>query len=349
MKKIEIIALGLLMALGSGLPSASAEFVKNIMTGGTKGTYIKIGQDIAALGKECGQTLNVVPSAGSLENFIGVRNRKSTQFGIVQNDVLDYLKTFEANDKEIQQAVKGVRIMFPLYNEEVHVLAKTGINKLEDLAGKKVAVGVKDSGTFLTSTLMIDILKIQNVDEVSIAPEDALPKLESGEIDALFYVAGAPAALFAGKDIDGAKFHLLPITEAPLMATYIPAKIAANTYPFEKDPVDVVSVKAVLMTYDYDKKKNAYHRDSCKAVADFSNLILTNLDKLKQSGHPKWKSVDLTAVPPGWQVGVCVKEGMALDYKPTCTAQSQPAATDGTDSTNSNDDYLKLLKQRLKQ
>lgn len=343
MRILTTIGAGL-VAVMLGLAAQAAEVGKNIMTGGAKGTYIKIGRDIAALGKECGQTLNVVESAGSLENFIGVRNRKNTQFGIVQNDVLDYLKTFEANDKEIQQAVKGVRIMFPLYNEEVHVLAKSDIANLEGLAGKKVAVGVKDSGTYLTSTLMLDILQIKNVEKIAINPDEALPKLESGEIDALFYVAGAPASLFQGDDIDGTKFHLLPINEAPLLATYIPGKIEAGTYAFQKDAVDVVSVKAVLMTYDYDKKKNAYHRDSCKAVADFSSLILNNLDKLQSTGHPKWKTVDLTALPPGWKVGVCVKEGMAMNYKPTCTAAAEPADSSGGE----NDDYLKLLKERLK-
>ena len=343
MFKTTVSAALCLMAMLAA-PSSAAELEKNIMTGGAKGTYIKIGRDIAGLGKECGQTLNVVESAGSLENFIGVRNRKNTQFGIVQNDVLDYLKTFEANDTEIQQAVRGVRIMFPLYNEEVHVLAKTGIATMEDLAGKKVAVGVKDSGTYLTSTLMLDILQIKGVEKVEVNPDQALPKLESGEIDAFFYVAGAPASLFQGDGIDGSKFHLLPITQAPLLATYIPAKIEAGTYAFQKEPVDVVSVKAVLMTFDYDKKRNAYHRESCKAVADFSNLIISNLDKLQSTGHPKWKTVDLTAVPPGWKVGVCVKEGLAADYKPTCVAAAAPADETGGE----NDDYLNLLKQRLK-
>lgn len=326
------------------LPASAAEVEKNIMTGAAKGTYIKIGRDIAALGKECGQTLNVVESAGSLENFNGVRNRKNTQFGIVQNDLLEYLKTFEANDKDIQQAVKGVRIMFPLYNEEVHVLAKNTIPNLEALAGKKVAIGVKDSGTYLTATLMLDILRIKDAEKVLLNPDQALPKLQSGEIDAFFYVAGAPASLFEGDAIDGAKFHLLPITEAPLLATYIPSRIPAGTYAFEKDAIDTVSVKAVLMTYEYDKKKNAYHRESCKAVADFSSLILNNLDKLQKTGHPKWKTVDLTALPPGWKVGVCVKQGMALDYKPTCAVQAKPA----DEQDGENDDYLNLLKQRLK-
>lgn len=340
----------LLAALGLALSASGVlaqEFDRNIMTGGPQGAYIKIGRDLAALGAECGLKLNVVESAGSLENFVGVRNRRNTQFGIVQSDVLEYLKTFEANDPEVQKAVKGVRIMFPLYNEEIHVLARKDINSMKDLAGKKIAVGKKDSGTFLTATLIMDILQVKAGERMDINPDEALPKLMSGEIDAFFYVAGAPAALFAGNTIDKAKFHLVPITEAPLLATYTPSRIEAGTYSFQDQPVDLIAVKAVMMTYDYDVKRNAYHRDSCKTVSDFSSLILTGLDKLRTTGHPKWKTVDLTALPPGWQVGVCVKAGMAIDYKPAC----KPAAGNASDgaANDSNEEYLNLLKQRLQQ
>jgi hypothetical protein len=324
-------------------PVSAAEFEKNIMTGGPQGTYIQIGKDVAALGKACGMTLNVKESAGSLENFVGVRNTRNTQFGIVQSDVLEYLKTFEADDPEVQQAVRGVRIMFPLYNEEIHVLARTDIKDMGDLAGKTVAVGVKDSGTFLTSSLILDILQVKTGERVPVNPDAALPKLLSGEIDAFFYVAGAPAALFKNNPIDGTKFHLVPITEAPLLATYTPSRIDAETYAFQKEPVDLIAVKAVMMTYDYDIKRNAYQRESCKAVSEFSNLIINNLDKLQTTGHPKWKDVDLTALPPGWQVGVCVKAGMALDYKPVCKT---PAAA--SQVQDGNEEYLNLLKQRLK-
>ena len=322
-------------------PGSTAEFEKNIMTGGPQGTYIQIGRDLARIGQECGLTLNVLESAGSLENFVGVRNRRNTQFGIVQSDVLEYLKTYEANDAEIQQAVKGVRIMFPLYNEEIHLLASRDIADVTDLAGRKVAIGKQDSGTFLTASLVLDILRINDADRQPIAASDALEKLLGGEIDAFFYVAGAPASLFADPRIDSEKFHLLPLTAVPLKATYTPASLPANTYPFQDAAVDLVAVKAVLMTYDYDRGRNSYHRQSCDAVADFSNLLLTRLDKLKQTGHPKWNSVDLSEVPPGWQVGVCVKEGMALSYTVACEAAVQPAESE-------NQEYLDLLKQRLR-
>lgn len=339
LQRLVLAIAAMMMVTGA---SQSAEFERNIMTGGPSGTYIRIGQDIAALGAECGLTLNVVESAGSLENFVGVRNRRNTQFGIVQSDLLEYLKTFEANDPEVQDAVRGVRIMFPLYNEEVHVLARTGITSLKGLDGKRVAIGVKDSGTFLTASLILDILQVEAAERVPLNPDQALPKLQAGEIDAFFYVAGAPASLFANAEIDPEQFHLLPITDAPLLATYIKAGIPAGTYGFQKDAVDVVAVKAVLMSYDYDSKRNAYHRQSCTAVSDFSSLVLNGMDTLRETGHPKWKSVDLSALPPGWQVGSCVKAGMALDYAPACTKAADAAPVD------SNEEYLDLLKQRLK-
>ncbi|OBZ94148.1 C4-dicarboxylate ABC transporter substrate-binding protein [Pararhizobium polonicum] len=339
----QAIAAATILAAVSLAPPSAAEFEKNIMTGGPQGTYIQIGRDVATLGKTCGLTLNVKESAGSLENFVGVRNSRNTQFGIVQSDVLEYLKTFEADDPEVQQAVRGVRIMFPLYNEEIHVLARADIKDMGGLAGKKVAVGVKDSGTFLTSSLILDILQVKTGERVPLNPDAALPKLLSGEIDAFFYVAGAPAALFKNNPIDGARFHLVPITEAPLLATYTRSRIAGGTYDFQKDPVDLIAVKAVMMTYDYDVKRNAYQRESCKAVSEFSSLILNNLDKLQETGHPKWKDVDLTALPPGWQVGICVKAGMAIDYKPACKV---PEAV--SQQPDGNEEYLNLLKQRLK-
>ena len=336
---IYLYAVVVLVA-GVFAPASAAEFEKNILTGGPKGTYIQIGRDMAKLGAACGQTLNVQESAGSLENFIGVRNRKNTQFGIVQSDVLEYLKTYESGNAEIQNAVKGVRIMFPLYNEEIHLLARKDIASVRDLEGKKIAVGKQDSGTFLTASLVLDILRVK-ADRQKIGTDEAMEKLLSGEIDALFYVAGYPTALFQSDAISVDRFHLLPLDEPALQATYVPATIPAGTYGFQPEPVKVVAVKAVLMTYDYDVKKNAYHRESCKAVSDFSSLILTNLEKLRSEGHPKWKSVDLTDLPPGWQVGVCVKAGMALDYKVDC-AEAEPVTQKSTD-----DEYLDLLKKRL--
>lgn len=341
--RIRILSIALILLFP--VFSIAQEFKKNIMTGGASGTYIQIGNDLANLERQCGLTLNVLETGGSLENFVGVRNRPNTQFGIVQSDVLDYFKTFEADDPELQSAISGVRIMFPLYNEEVHVLAKREISSLAELNGRKVAVGNKGSGTYLTSSLILDILQLNEAERLAIPAKEALSKLIAGEIDAFIYVAGVPTKLFDNPDIDGARFHLLPVNEPLLQASYFSSAIKAGTYPFQTEEVDVIAVKAVLMTFEYRVEKNRYQKESCKAVSDLSYLMLTNLEKLRAEGHPKWKDVDLTAVPPGWQVGNCVKTGMAASYKLQCKA---PLSKTRKQNTAIDNEYLNLLKQRLK-
>ncbi len=308
--------------------AAAQEFEKNILTGGPTGTYIQFGRDISNLMAGCGQTLIVNESAGSLENFLGVRKRRATQFGIVQSDVLEYLKTYSANDPNIARAVAGVRIAFPLYNEEVHILASKDIKSADELNGKRVAVGVADSGTFLTASLLLDLIGVRPAETLTIGPDDSMARLKSGDIDAFFYVAGAPTRLFAEADVDPAAFHLLPIVDPVLQAVYTPAQIPEGTYSFVSEPIDVVAVKAVLMTYEYEPRRNAYHRLSCDAVADVSNLILTQFSALQQNGHPKWKQVDLNDIPPGWEIGGCVNQGLAADYVLNCVPVSVQVDTD---------------------
>lgn len=320
--------IGGLLALAALAGQARAQapgFEWNILTGSPSGTYIKIGQDVAQLAGACGWTLNVVESAGSLENLLGVRKRRFTQFGIVQSDVLEYLRTYQADDPAIARAVAGVQIAFPLYPEEVHILARAEIADLAGLSGKRVAVGVEDSGTFLTASLVLDFAGVTPAERVKIGPRESLEALLKGEIDAFFYVAGAPAGLFADPRLTDAGVKLLPLTDERLRAAYQPRTIPAGAYPFQPDAVEVVAVKAVLMTYAFDPGRNGYHRLSCSAVSEISHLITTRFQDLRREGHPKWRDVDLSDIPPGWSIGACVNAGLDPGFVSSCPGAAAPA------------------------
>lgn len=301
----------------------------NIVTGGPSGTYIQIGRDLAALGAECGIGLAVRESAGSIENMNAVRDRRATQLGIVQSDVLEYFRTFAADDPALRRAAQGIRIAFPLYNEEVHVLARREIGSLADLAGKRVATGTEGSGTRLTADLVLDLAQVEPGERVALAPAEALPALLEGRVDALFYVVGAPAELFRAADIDPERFHLVPMTDPVLKAVYTPVEVAAGTYPFVTEAVPVVAVKAVLVTYDFQPGKNSYQAASCRMVADMSHMILTRFDQLKETGHPKWKAVDVKDLPPGWEVSACVLDGLDPAYAFTCRKPDGTSVEEG--------------------
>ncbi len=348
MKVVRTVAIwACVTMLGITAPTApvvAQGIERNILTGGPTGTYIQFGRNIAEEAARCGITLNVRESAGSLENFLGVRVRRHTQFGIVQSDVLEYLNTFAAEDSELARAVQGVRIAFPLYNEEVHVLARRDIATLPDLAGRRVSIGVEDSGTFLTASLVLDLAQVVPAERVMLNADDSLSRLLAGEIDAFFYIAGAPAAIFTSPQIDPEAFHLLPITDPTLQAVYQATSIPAGTYPFQSDPVDVVAVKAVLMTYEYNPRRNAYHYESCRSVSDIAHVISTRFRNLQQNGHPKWQQVDLSDLPPGWDVGSCVNAGLSPRYDLKCDGEMGAAVpASGSAESEANEAYRRQI------
>ncbi|MGF1551422.1 MAG: TAXI family TRAP transporter solute-binding subunit [Paracoccaceae bacterium] len=318
-----LVVAAMLGGLAAGA-AAAQDIKKTIVTGGPSGTYIQIGRDISEAVASCGLTLDVRESAGSLENFLAVRQRPHTQFGIVQSDVLEYFKTFEGDDPAIRRALYGVQIAFPLYDEEVHVLARRGIETLSDLAGRRVAIGETDSGTFLTASLILEFAGVAPETVETIGPDASLDALLAGDIDAFFYVAGAPARLFEDERIDPERFALLSMADDTLRAVYTPATVPAGTYGWMTEDVSVVAVKAVLMTFDYDPGRNAYHRESCRAVSEVSHVVVDQFERLKAEGHPKWREVDLTDIPPGWRIGECVNRGLDPDFQSAC-APAAPA------------------------
>jgi uncharacterized protein len=347
MKALVAALVGACLAvLGLVSPLNAQGIERNILTGGPTGTYIQFGRNIADAAAKCGVSLNVRESAGSLENFLGVRQRRHTQFGIVQSDVLEYLNTFAAEDSDLARAVAGVRIAFPLYNEEVHVLARRDIGSLQDLTGRRVSIGVEDSGTFLTASLVLDLAQVVPSDRVTLNADDSLRLLLAGEIDAFFYIVGAPSTIYQSPLIDPQQFHLLSITDPTLQAVYQVTSIPGGTYPFQPEQVDVIAVKAVLMTYEYNPRRNAYHYESCKAVSDVVHVISKQFRDLQQNGHPKWQQVDLADLPPGWDIGSCVNAGLNPRYELRCdgaTTDTAPASAQITAESEANRAYRRQI------
>ncbi len=296
--------------------SPASAFEVNIMTGSPTGTYIQIGNDIAALARAIDMDVNVVQSQGSMENIEAVRDRRYTQFGIVQSDVLDFIRTFKNEDRAMRRIATGTKIAFPLYNEEVHIVTKktSPINVLADLSGKVVAVGAPNSGTNLTSTFLFEVTNVRPLTSVTIPASEALIELKNGTIDAFVYVAGAPTKLLADTSAND-DLKLIPVAAGAISGYYGTATIKAGTYPWLNEDVMVPAVKAVLMTFDYDPTKNDYLRHSCEVVSKISYLINRNIEYLRQNGHPKWKQVDLNAIPPGWERAKCVELALRDDYQ----------------------------------
>lgn len=106
-------------------PVAALAADLGVITGSEKGTYYQFGLNFQALGKPNGINVNVLPSKGSIENIYAVYQKPGVQVGIVQSDVLAFVARVQS-DQALQRIAKKIKMVFPLYNEEVHLLARKG-------------------------------------------------------------------------------------------------------------------------------------------------------------------------------------------------------------------------------
>jgi uncharacterized protein len=157
-RNTKIVALALIMAFLIAGNAGAAEDL-GLITGGEKGTYYQFGLDLQKLVKPAGFDLAVYPSKGSAENIFAVYQRPGVQMGIVQSDVLAFVARVES-DPILKQIAKKTRMVFPLYNEEVHLLGRRDITTFDELAGKRVAIGREGSGTYLTARLLFKLSEV---------------------------------------------------------------------------------------------------------------------------------------------------------------------------------------------
>jgi len=277
--------------------SLSAAPQMGIVTGNVTGTYIKIGEDIKKIAEPSHISLQVFESAGSIQNVFDVRRKRGVQLGIVQSDVLDYIRDI-SDDLELKTIAAKLAAVYPLYKEEVHVLGDLSLKTLQDLHGKRVAIGPQRSGTYLTAKTIFFQTGVTPSKEVFLGGKEALDSLRRGEIDAMLYVAGAPATLFSESTTADDKFQLIGVDDKAL-DSYLTAVIPAGTYKWQESDVKTVAVKAVLITF-------SYAGEQCQNVAKVAKIIHENKAWLDANGHPKWREVNLDERLPKWPQYECV-------------------------------------------
>ena len=218
----EVLVQGLLalflvlLCLGPASAQSPNRVKMGIMTGGPKGTYYQFGLNLQKLFALANVDLRVDNSKGSVENIYAVYNKPNTQLGIVQSDVLAFVSQVQTNPA-LKQIASKTRMVFPLYNEEIHLLGKRDILNFDYLAGKRVAVGTEGSGNYLTSQLLFKVSGIEPAEMLTIGLDEALDLLKQGKIDAMFYVAGYPVKLFSENVTAEDNLALIPITNKSIL------------------------------------------------------------------------------------------------------------------------------------
>lgn len=307
------LASGILLLAGMlCLGSATATVMEyQIVTASERGTYIKIGRDIAQfVAPAANIDLTAVSSAGSAENVRRLRYETGVKLALVQSDVYQsFLDSANGGNATARALIRPLRVIMPLYNEEIYfvVRADSPLNFVHDIRDTKMNAGESGSGTALTSATLYRLMFGSSLpqDGVSyLSNEDALVKLVTDKsLDVVAIVAGQPAKLLADMTPESRKlikllrFDPRHATSEAVLKTYFFTPVLASNYPnLLLEDLPALAVKAFLVTYDFQLGNTEMH------LRKLARSLCQNFSTLQEKGHPKWREVSL-ALPDlgrGW-------------------------------------------------
>lgn len=265
----------------------------NIVTGGESGVYYSIARDIEKLARKYNLDIDVIPTRGALQNIDNVFRYDSVSLGLTQGDVFAFFSTFANDDDDTRLRMESLRVLMPLYQEEVHLITRKDIKSVQDLQGKVVSIGEEGSGTGVTAATLLYQWGINPQKLVTYDVKRSIDALRDGEIQAFFYVAGVPSQVLQEQIFPEDNFHILPLylevgeDDDFLPRLYSPITLSANTYRWQREDVPTFAVQSFLFTVE---------GEDCEKVLPVVSLIKDNLSWLRENGNPVWKGFDLKSL-----------------------------------------------------
>lgn len=300
-RSLFVVAVLLIVALASMGVAAQRQFV-TIATGGVAGAYYPLGGAMAELinANVSGVTANAESTGASVANANAIQAGQN-ELALLQNDIAFYAATGTEMFSSANTKLHGIAMLYP---ETIQIVARkdSGIETVADLAGKRVVVGDRGSGTEANARQILaahgmEYADLGRVDYLSFA--EGANNLRDRNVDAVFNTAGLPTAAIS----DLASTHEITILTVSADAFtalredypfYTQVTIPAGTYRGLDEDVTTVAVMAMLAV-------NA--DEPADLVYDITKAIFGGLDRIAAS-HAQGKNVSLESALDGMPLPV---------------------------------------------
>ena len=227
-----------------------------LATGFPNGLYYQFGERLKAELVNDGVNLNVRSTGGTIDNLNLLNDPKSgVDFAMVQGGVA------KVSDYPNLVSIAGMfyEPIWVWYRESAFKSEGGQLKILSQLKGKSVSIGNEGSGTL---ALTKDLLQASGITEKEFStqklkPDEAIAKLSSGELDAVFIVAAAEAPILR-------KFYSIPgirlmnfdqadayTRNLPYLSKVIvPRGLLSIQYDQPRQDIQVMAATATLVAHD---------------------------------------------------------------------------------------------------
>ncbi len=242
-------------------------------------------------------SLRVAPMAGDggLQNIRHLLTLAEADMSIVPVALLNRARAMP----DLGDVRKLIVYIAPLYVEEFHLVAPLWVQDINDLTGKFVNLGVKNSAGAVLGNEIFKRLGV-NVSVVNLDQSGAMGAMRAGVIAADLVLSSKPVGSVASYAMLEGGFHLIAIPFLPaLEKDFVPVTLSYDDYP---DLIGVgktlhtIGARSVLIAYNWPKGSDRY-----RLLEFFVRTLFTRFSELKAGPHhPKWRQVNLAATLPVW-------------------------------------------------
>lgn len=313
---IFIAAFVAVMGLSPGAAQVGMDKFIAMGTGSTSGTYYPVGKGICELvndGREDHRMRCIAYNTGGSVYNIQAITSGELEMGITRSDLAYQAYKGEGAFKPMGPN-SGLRAVATLYSMPIAILVKksAGIEKFDDLKGRRINIGNKGSGKRSVADLIFTVMGWTKKD-FSEVHELSTKKMGQAfcddKVDILIEGLGNPAAFYE-KMISECDGGFIPVPDAVVTKIkknfpfYASLEIPGKMYTGTPEPVPTFGFKAILVT------RKDVHPETIYRV---TGSIFGNFDKFR-SKHPSLKIVDPGSMATEG-IFIPLHEGAARYYK----------------------------------
>jgi TRAP-type uncharacterized transport system substrate-binding protein len=294
-----------------------------IITAPAGGATSIFGSDMARVLDDDEKQLRILPilGKGPVRNVVDILYLKAIDMGAVTAEVPEFYRL----QYGIADIASRLRYIAKLYNNEVHVVARSDVKSIFDLEGKRV-VAQTDVG-YYSAKVIFTRLGINAEFDNRTDDAAAIQKIADGAVDAYIGSTGKVFGLLRNVKNEDRSLHLTAIPyDKRLQDMYLPTRLTSDDYPNllpAGEGVDTVATSVLLASFNWPEKTERYNR-----VARFVDAFFSRIDEFhKPPRHPKWKESSISIVVPGWTRFKAAQDWLdANAAKPTAQTPKEPAA-----------------------
>jgi uncharacterized protein len=274
-----VLALFACQPPGGGGGGEGEELFVTIATGGQSGVYYPVGGTLASLYEdELGATTSVEATGASVDN-VNLLNDGRAEMALIQADVAAQAYNGEGPFDEPVDSFSVVASLYPQF-VQVITIEGSGIETMEDLAGKRVSVGAPNSGVELNARAVTEAFGL-TYDDFSpqyLSYSETIDAMRNGNVDAGFFTSGLPNPSVT--DLSTTETVKVVPLEGEGLSTlesetdyYREGTIPAGTYDNEEDVTTATFANLLVVSNELDED----------TVYELTRTMWENIERVQQT------------------------------------------------------------------